>query len=381
MKTYNLTTKTSRKALTPRHEPYPARVHKGLTLLFRKPESGAETWQVRARVHGGYKQKSLGAVSSALDYTEACDAARDQLQKWKNDEPEVDESLTLTQLVKQYIEANKNLKANRNWEAETKKRAKQIVYDRKIGKVRVSALRPKHITALQRELAAGGMKPSSVNRSCTVVRAALNWAFREEIMTRRPHASVPRAKEGKPEARHKFTMSEVSEVIRDAPESLKPILTGMAYTGCRPVGARRLQVKDVDLKHGQVWFTSLKGDSGQAQKYYTTLNGAALDFFKAQIEDKNPEDYVFTQANGQPWSERNLPERFRSYREKAELEGWDTLYVIRHSVITNAIKQGIPATQAAEEYGTSLEYIQKNYFQRDDSLARQYVPVLDLAHG
>lgn len=381
MKTFNLTTKTSRKALTARHEPYPARVHKGLTLLFRKPESGAETWQVRARVHGGYKQKSLGAVSSALDYTEACDAARDQLQKWKNDEPEADESLTLTQLVKQYIEANKNLKANRNWEAETKKRAKQIVYDRKIGKVRVSALRPKHIAALQRELAAGGMKSSSVNRSCTVVRAALNWAFREEIMTHQPHASVPRAKEGKPEARHKFTMSEVSEVIRDAPESLQSILTGMAYTGCRPVGARRLQVKDVDLKHGQVWFTSLKGDSGQAQKYYTTLSDASAAFFKAQIEGKNPEDYVFTQANGQPWSERNLPERFRSYREKAELEGWDTLYVIRHSVITNAIKQGIPATQAAEEYGTSIEYIQKNYFQRDDSLARQYAPVLDLAHG
>ena len=50
---------------------------------------------------------------------------------------------------------------------------------------------------------------------------------------------------------------------------------------------------------------------------------ASAAFLKAQIEGKNPEDYVFTQANGQPWSERNLPERFRSYREKAELEGWD----------------------------------------------------------
>jgi len=381
MKTFNLTTKTSRKALPARHEPYPARVHTGLTLLFRKSESGAETWQVRARVYGGYKQKSLGAVSNALDYTEACDEARTQLQKWENDEPEADDSLTLTQLVKQYIKANKSLKANPNWEAETTKRAKQIVYESSIGKARVSALRPKHIAALQRELAAGGMKSSSVNRSCTVVRAALNWAYREEMMTHQPHASVPRAKEGKPEARNKFTMFEVSEVIRGAPEALQPILTGMAYTGCRPVGARRLQAKDVDPKHGRVWFTSLKGDSGQAQKYYTTLNGAALDFFKAQIEGKNPEDYVFTQANGKPWSERNLPERFRTYREDAELEGWDTLYVIRHSVITNAIKQGIPATQAAEEYGTSIEYIQKNYFERDDSLARQYAPVLDLANG
>ena len=39
MKTYNLTTKTSRKALTPRHDPYPARVHKGLSFLLRKLES------------------------------------------------------------------------------------------------------------------------------------------------------------------------------------------------------------------------------------------------------------------------------------------------------------------------------------------------------
>jgi len=381
MKTFNLTTKTSRKALAARHEPYPARIHKGLTLLFRKPESGAETWQVRARVHGGYKQKSLGAVANAMDYTEACDSAREELQKWLNDESEVDESLTLSQLVKQYIEVNKGLKANKGWEAETTKRAKQIVYGRSIGKVRVAVLRPKHIAALQRELASEGMKSSSVNRACTVVRAALNWAYREEIMSHQPHSSVPRAKEGKPEQRSKFTMPEVSEVIRGAPAPLQPILTGMAYTGCRPVGARRLQAKDVDLKHGRVWFTSLKGDSGQAQKYYTTLNGAALEFFKAQIAEMEPEDFVFTQANGKPWCERNLPGRFRTYREDAELEGWDTLYVIRHSVITNAIKQGIPATQAAEEYGTSIEYIQKNYFERDDSLARQYAPVLDLAHG
>ena len=66
MKNFDLTTKTKRKQLDARHPHYPARIHKGLTLLLRKPETGAETWSVRARAHGDYKAKPLGAVTDAF---------------------------------------------------------------------------------------------------------------------------------------------------------------------------------------------------------------------------------------------------------------------------------------------------------------------------
>ena len=101
-----------------------------------------------------------------------------------------------------------------------------------------------------------------------------------------------------------------------------------------------------------------------------------MAFFRDQVAGKGDDDFVFNNISGAPWSERNLAERFRCYREDADLKGWATMYIFRHSIITDVIKKGMPETQAAHEYGTSLGYISANYYQRDDDLARQYSPVL-----
>ncbi len=226
------------------------------------------------------------------------------------------------------------------------------------------------------------MGPDSVTRSTAVLRAALNWGHLQEYISTTPHKAVKRAKgvKGKTNARNKFTMRQCAKVVKNAPESLQPILSCMFFCGCRPVGARRLQVKDVDLSAKKVWFTSLKGDTNEEySSYYTTISGDALKFFKAQVKGRDPEEFVFTTKNDLQWSERNLAKAFGRYRDAAELNaGWDTMYVFRHSVITHMIKQGMPAAQVAEEYGTSLEYISKNYYERDDKLARKYSAGLTL---
>ena len=419
MANVQLQSKTKREDLPARQEYYFQLIHKGLHLGFRRsPSTGAETWVARILLENGrYDRAPLGAVTSDFDFREGQAAAIAAAAKALSSDAEVGTSQkqialtvysyewetkthhgaereykkylldkkgartlankkfkirTVSDLVNAYIEAHGPLRANGGWVEESDKRASNVVHNREIGRVELRCLEASDISSLQRELRAGGMKPASVNRSVAILRAALNWGYAEKLIASEPHKAAKREKAGAHTARKKFPLTDCADVVKNAPAALQPILGCLFYTGCRPVGARRLKVSDVDLDVGRVWFTSLKGDSGEAHRYYTTISGDAADFFAVQVIDKAPEDYVFTQENGRQWSERNLPKVFGTYRTASGLEGWDTLYLFRHALITHMIKVGMPAAQAAEEYGTSIEYIAKNYYGRDDDLARKF---------
>ena len=381
MSKIQLKSKTSRRDLPARQEYYFELIHKGLHLGFRRsPKTGAETWLARIlKKDGNYHRVPLGAATRQFDFKEAQAKAIDEGDEYFAD-PEAANSLTVSDLVRDYIKTHTPVKKNPDWERASIQRAQQVVFSRDIGNVKLADLESRHIAALQRELSAGGMGGASVNRSTAVLRAALNWGYKEGKMTGQPHKSVDRAKQKKPKLRRKFAIDQCAEVVTGAPDNLRPILTCMFYTGCRPVGARRLRVKDIELADSRVWFTSLKGDSNEDYStYYTALSPDAVAFFRDQIAGKGDDDTVFTNSSGAAWSERNLAERFRHYRESAGLVGWDTMYVFRHSVITAVIKRGMPAAQAANEYGTSLAYIMGNYYERDDDLARKFAPSLGLA--
>ena len=363
-------------------------------MFRRAPGTGAETWTARRKKDNrDYEQKSLGAVATDYDYRDAAEAAR----KWDEEQTATGDSSdhkvlkwTVEKVCKEYIKAHKKTKANLDWERQVNIRVNNLLSlpttnkpDRKprtIASTTLGILQSGQISALQRELSASGMKSASVNRSMAPIVAALNWAMQEHGLKVNPLSQYKRQTVVNARRRRKFSMEDCSEVVSRAPESLKPILTCMFYTGCRPVGARRLKVGDIDLKEKKVWFRSLKGKANsEYSTYYTSLNPEAIKFFRKQIKGREADEYVFTQDNGNQWGERNLAKSFGAYRKKGKLDEWGTLYHFRHSVITHVLKAGMPSIQAAAEYGTSLEYLEKNYFERDDAKAMTFSPIMSAA--
>ncbi|MEP6388500.1 MAG: site-specific integrase [Halioglobus sp.] len=391
----NLRTPTSRKKLPADNNPYFERVTTGVYLGFRRsPGTGAETWLGRYRKDSKNKQIALGNVAD-LSHAEALE----KLTKDRNadlDGKAVGKGergvrgWTVARTVDEYIEAHKDAKKNPNWARNSRMRANNALFVRKgddlvpraIAKLRLVEVEKGDIQAMQRELAAK-MEPASINRTVVVVRAAINWAVEEKKLKIKPLEGAKRAKEPKkPKApRAKFPIPDCIQMIEAAPDFLQPILRCQLYTGCRPVGARRLVVEDVDLEGRKVWFTSLKGDDNQAfHRYYTSLSDEAAEFFADQIEGKEPTDPVFTNKAKQPWQETNLSKVFRNFRKRHEDHAkWKTMYSLRHSVITYVLLNGMTPSQAAEEYDTSLEYIEKNYNERNDDRARAAVPSMRIA--
>jgi integrase len=408
MKGIDLRSKSSRKPLAPNQNPYFESVHKGVHLGFRRaPGTLTETWLGRYRVNGKYVPVALGAVTKDFDHREAVEALlakvkdaqanpeptdKPKLRKVainpvvprekgapkrkKGDTVEREEiKLTVTtvwDLVLVYIDQTYPSRLNPNWEAESTKRARQVVFEQPIGKVRLTDVRARHITALQRDLRKEGMSGASVNRATTILRAALNWGLVEEYLTHRPLAGVKRLPEATVK-RKKFRPADCVEFIKGAPESLQPILSCMFYTACRPVAARRLQVQDVDLDGGVITFKSLKGSDNENFKTYSThIAGAGLEFFRNMVEGRDPEEYVFLSATGVQWAERNLAKAISGYRSKKGLDKeWDA-YSFRHAIISHNVNQGMAESLAADQYGTSLQYIHENYFEADPAQARQF---------
>jgi integrase len=397
----DLRTISSRRKLPPDHNPYFTPVRKGLHLGFRRaPDTGVETWLGRARIEGKYHHTALGGVTTEFDHATAVEALL-TWEKKTGEQPSEDKSTrgvmgwTVSQLLATYIDEHENSKgkAGPEWRNQLEIRASRVLHKRphgqtqrrrndkelppmrKIATIKLRDLTAGHILELQQELQ-GEMKSSSVNRTCTSLRAAINWAWKKHNLQGNPLDGASRVTEGKPVARRKFPMDECVEVVRGSPDDLLPILTCLLYTGARPVGARRLRVGDVELDRGRVWFTSRKGKNHEEARYYTSLSNEAVEFLRNQIGEKRTDEFVFVTASGKPWTERNLSKAFDRYRATKGLTRWDSLYCFRHSAITFAIKQGMPAPQAAAEYGTSLQYIQENYFERDDDLARSFSPSL-----
>ena len=205
MSKIQLKSKTSRRDLPARQEYYFELIHKGLHLGFRRsPKTGAETWLARIlKKDGNYHRVPLGAATRQFDFKEAQAKAIDEGAEYFAD-PEAANSLTVSDLVRDYIKTHTPVKKNPDWERASIQRAQQVVFSRDIGNVKLADLESRHIAALQRELSAGGMGGASVNRSTAVLRAALNWGYKEGKMTGQPHKSVDRAKQKKPKLRRKF---------------------------------------------------------------------------------------------------------------------------------------------------------------------------------
>ena len=243
MANVQLQSKTKREDLPARQEYYFQLIHKGLHLGFRRsPSTGAETWVARILLENGrYERAPLGAVTSDFDFREAQASAIDAAAKALSSDAEVGTSQkqialtvysyewqtkmhhgaereytkylldkkgartlakkkfkirTVTDPVNAYIEAHGPLRANGGWVEESDKRASNVVHNREIGRVELRCLEASDISSLQRELRAGGMKPTSVNRSVAILRAALNWGYAEKLIASEPHKAAKREKAG-----------------------------------------------------------------------------------------------------------------------------------------------------------------------------------------
>jgi site-specific recombinase XerC len=105
--------------------------------------------------------------------------------------------MTVEQLIEPYVDDRSPSWAPGAAE-ETRKRVAQHIVPH-VGSIAIERLRPVDVQQLHSQLRAAGLSEGSIGRVHDILRAALNWAERLDLIVRNPAAKVERPRGAKPD--------------------------------------------------------------------------------------------------------------------------------------------------------------------------------------
>jgi integrase len=191
------------------------------------------------------------------------------------------------------------------------------------------------------------VKDGTVLRILSVLKAILNKAkYDGELVTVPPFPKIRT-----PKGRTRWlTREEERQLLAEAPERVRRIITFALDTGGRRSELFRLDWRYVDLANGRVMFTETKNGEDRSIR----LTDRALKVLLAiGPKDCGP---VFT-YNGKPL--KDVKTAFNSAREKAGLEDV-RFHDLRHTFASRLVQQGLPLYEVMHMTGhKSLSMVQR----------------------
>jgi len=142
-------------------------------------------------------------------------------------------------------------------DAETRRRVAQHLSPH-VGSIAVERLRPVDVQQLHATLRAAGLGEGSIGRVHDILRAALNWAERLDLIVRNPAAKVDRPRGTKPDI-NPPAPADVVRMITEASPVLALFLRLAALTGARRGQLCGLCWADVDLDTATIRWTRALG--------------------------------------------------------------------------------------------------------------------------
>ena len=308
--------------------------------------------------------------------------------------------MTVEQLIERYI-----LDRSPGWapgaDAETRQRVAQHITPH-IGALAIERLRPVDVQHLHATLRAAGLGEGSIGRVHDILRAALNWAERLDLIVRNPAAKVDRPRGVKPD----INPPAPADVVRMITEASKPLALFLrlgALTGARRGQLCGLRWSDIDLDTATIrWTRSLRKVPGgtvdketkSRARWSISLDPATVELLRAHrrrcLESALaagaalPADaYVFARdpIGKLPWHPDGASQRFAALRTKLKLDGV-RLHDLRHWMATEGLGGGADIETIASRGGwanstTPLEVYSHFRPARDTDLAHKLAGRLD----
>jgi integrase len=370
-------TPSSRLKLKARGLPYWRPIDAGgLHLGYRKGENGGGRWVGRKYVgkragRAPYDTATLPGCADdtapadgvrVLDYGQAIEAVR----AWAAPKPvSAAGPLTVKQAVDDYVAW---LKAHRKSGKDAEQRLTRHLLP-KLGDKEVAALTTRDVQAVQNAMVRHDpddpeverRSKDSANRVMNSFRAALNRAFEDPANGIPSSAAWDRVKSFKGVDKAREVYLEPAQVKRllQATEgtALGRLIIATLLTGARPPHElARPQVRDFDQRQ-----RTLRISDGKTGGRVVTLSPQAANYFAGLAKGKADDDLLLAKENGGPWRKSDHSRPMREAVKRAKLPAATTLYSLRHTHISDAIISGMPLTLLAENCGTSIGMIEKNY--------------------
>lgn len=379
-----LETRSARLRLPVSKVPVFVKIGPKIGLGYRRNQT-AGTWVVR--LSDGKGRNTRKAIGSADDHEEA-DGDK-VLNFWQAQERarklSHGDSLAITAprgtpiTVKQALE---------RYEADLKTRGADIHNANRLRIHLPSALAGKNVAFLTvddlRDWRDGlRRRPASINRICTVLKAALNLAAsRDTRLSSRAWevglATIPDAEE----ARNIILRdADVLALIGEAKAYGKQfglLIEVAAITGARISQICRLEVQDLQLGEAPrlMMPASRKGKGGKkVMRRPIPISIELGAMLAAAVEGRAPTASLLVKPSGEPWKKSDHSRPFARVAGRVGLDPAEvTLYALRHSSIVRQLLAGVPIRVVAVNHDTSVVMIERTYSRyigdHADALAR-----------
>jgi integrase len=382
VKEASLGSRTPRLRLAVQTKPYWRALEQGLHLGYRRSANGG-AWIGRRRTEqGAYRETRLGVADDQqdadggviLNFAQAQTACR----QWWNDEQRLDQGLSARGRGPYTV-----AQACAAYQEDYRRRGGKAVHTiasafgshvlPQLGPLAISKLTARRLQDWHRTLAeqprrartrkgkeqrfldldtgngdAVRRRRATANRVLTYLKAALNLAWREELVSSdhawrrvKPFKSVDA-----PVIRY-LSHDEITRLLNTTQGAFRDLVHGALLTGCRYGELTRLRVADYNPEAGILTIRISKG--GKMRHVTLTEEGVAL--CDRLIAGRGPHDLVFRRDDGNPWKAAHQGRPMADACVRAHIREKATFHVLRHTHGSQLAMRGVPMAVIAKQLG------------------------------
>ena len=226
-------------------------------------------------------------------------------------------------------------------------------------------------------------RPASINRICTVLKAALNLAASKDTrLSSRAWevglATIPDAEEARNVILRDADVLALIDEARAFAKEFGLLIEIAAITGARVSQIHRLKVQDMQLGKAPrlMMPASRKGKGGKkVMRRPVPISLELAARLAAVVEGQALTEPLLVKPSGEPWKKSDHSRPFARVAKSAGLDPHEvTLYALRHSSIVRQLLAGVPIRVVAVNHDTSVVMIERTYSRyigdHADALAR-----------
>ncbi len=382
-----LESRAARAALKVRGKPYFRAIGPGLHVGYRKGKKGGR-WVARLYAGDGkYRVEALADTDdmldangeTVLDFWQAQEAARGLHTLRATGGERVSPRYTVAAAIGDYLEW---MEAARKGSRDARYRAEALILP-ELGRVDAAKLTAKRIRTWHRQIAetpprlrtkpgeeqqyrepaddpdAIRRRRASANRTLTVLKAALNRAWREGEVASDAEWRRVEPYEAVEMARTRYlTIAEAQRLVNAAAPSFRNLVQAALQTGARYGELAALKVSNFNTDSGTVSIQLSK--SGKARHIVLTDEGVA--FFRGVTAGRDGAELVFTTKAGGAWTKSAQARPMANACQNAKISPPIGFHGLRHTWASLAVMNCVPLLVVAKNLGhADTRMVEKHY--------------------
>jgi len=393
----NLESKAAREKLKPRGDPYYRTIDKGLHVGFRRGKNAA-VWVMRTYVgDGNYKVENIAKAEGAfdangidvLDWWQAVDRARAILQGRTAGDGPTSPYTVGNALTDYLVHAKERQKSFRDTQLTVEKLIRPIFGEIEIAKLTKRDISDWHnkLAATPRRLrtkkgkeqkyAAGEMddvvkrqRKSTANRVLTVLKAALNLAFRDEHVTDDKAWRVESFEDVDTARIRSLSVPEAQRLINASATDFRKLVQAALQTGCRYGELCRLKVSDFNAAAETLAIHVSK--TGQPR--HINLTDEGVEFFKSLTAGREGAALMLTKADGSAWRESHQSRPMVEACKQGKISPPVKFHELRHTWASLSVMNGMPLMVVAKNLGhVDTRMVEKHYGHLTPSYVKEAI--------